>query len=79
VDVIKVGNYYFTLAEPMTAFLLLPFYAIGQLLLGGDYLVRSALFGMIFYTILNVLLIGKFPSSLIRQKLSQMLRRYFSL
>ncbi len=68
VDICKVGDYYFALVEPITAFFLLPFYALGQLFLGGDYLVRSALFGMIFYTTLNALLIRKISLQLNQTK-----------
>ncbi len=59
VDVTRVGDHYFMLAEPVTAFLLLPFYALGKILLGGNYLIRSAIFGMIIYSILNALLVRK--------------------
>lgn len=58
-DTIKIGDYYYALAEPATAGLLLPFYALGQLLFGATFLIRSALVGMIFYTCISALLVRK--------------------
>ncbi len=59
VDSIKIGDYYYALAEPVTPALLLPFYNLGQLIFGAGFLVRSLIVGMIFYTCLNALLVRK--------------------
>jgi hypothetical protein len=59
VDSVKIGDYYYALAEPVTAGLLLPFYTLGQLLFGAGFLVRSVIVGMIFYTCLSALLVRK--------------------
>jgi len=57
VDSVKIGDYYYALAEPVTAGLLLPFYGLGQLLFGTGFLIRSVIVGMIFYTCLSALLV----------------------
>ncbi|HSQ48981.1 MAG TPA: hypothetical protein VLL96_04785, partial [Candidatus Deferrimicrobiaceae bacterium] len=54
-----MGNRYFALVEPLTAFLLMPFYTLGGFFFGDDYVVRSLLVGMFLYTILNALLVRK--------------------
>jgi hypothetical protein len=59
VDSVKIGDYYYALTEPVTAGLLLPFYTLGQLLLGASFLVRSVMVGMIFYTCVNAFLVRK--------------------
>ena len=58
-DVFNIGNNYYAYAEPVTAMFLLPFYSMGQLLIGEGYLIRSVLVGMIFYTCLAALLVRK--------------------
>jgi hypothetical protein len=58
-DVFNIGNKYYAYAEPVTAMFLLPFYSMGQMFLGGGYLIRSVLVGMIFYTCLVALLVRK--------------------
>ena len=58
-DSVKIGDYYYALAEPVTAGLLLPFYTLGQLLFGAGFLVRSVIVGIIFYTCLSALLVRK--------------------
>ena len=55
-DVFKIGDYYYAPFEPLTSFMLLPFYAVGQVFLGKDFLIRSVLIGMIVYTCVNALL-----------------------
>jgi hypothetical protein len=55
VDVCNIGEYYYALAEPLTAIMLLPFYAVGQFFLGAGYVIRSCLLGMICYSCLNAL------------------------
>ncbi len=59
VDSIMIGNYSYALSEPVAAAMLSPFYTVGKLLLGTDFLIRSAIIGMIFYTCLNALLVRK--------------------
>lgn len=59
VDSIMIGNYSYALAEPVAAAMLLPFYTVGKLFLGTDYLIRSAIIGMIFYTCVNTILVRK--------------------
>lgn len=59
VDSTKIGDYYYALAEPVTAALLLPFYTIAKLFLGTSLLIRSVIVGMIVYTCLNALLVRK--------------------
>jgi hypothetical protein len=58
-DVFNIGTHYYAYAEPLTAAFLLPFYSIGQLILGEGYLIRSVLIGMIFYTCLAALVVRK--------------------
>ncbi|GEM_PF-3349671 len=58
-DVYNIGDKYYAYAEPVTAMFLLPFYSMGQLLLGLGWLIRSVLVGMIFYTCLAALLVRK--------------------
>jgi hypothetical protein len=57
VDVCQIGDYYYALAEPLTAMMLLPFYAVGRVVLGASSLIRSCLLGMIVYSGVNALLV----------------------
>lgn len=59
VDSVKIGEYYYAIAEPVTAGLLLPFYAFGRLLLGAGVLMRSVIVGMILFTCVSALLVRK--------------------
>jgi hypothetical protein len=58
-DFIRIGNYYYAPFEPLVAILLLPFYALGEALVGVGYLIRSVLVGMIFYTGVCALLLRR--------------------
>ena len=58
VDSIMIGNYSYALAEPVAAAMLLPFYTVGKLFL-ANFLIRSLIIGMIFYTCVNALLVRK--------------------
>ena len=58
-DFVVVGDKYFTIAEPVTAALLVPFYTGGNLLLGSQYLIRSVMVGMMFFTVVSALLVRK--------------------
>jgi len=59
VDSIMIGNHSYALAEPVTAALLLPFYAFSRIFSATDFLVRSVMIGMIFYTCLSAILARK--------------------
>jgi len=63
-DVFRIGEYYYAPFEPLTAFMLLPFYMVGEALLGKSYLIRSALLGMVFYTCLGSLLARRVASKM---------------
>lgn len=58
-DSIMIGNYSYALAEPVAAAMLSPFYTVGKLFLGTNFLIRSLIIGMIFYTCVNALLVRK--------------------
>lgn len=63
-DVFRIGEYYYAPFEPLTAFMLLPFHVVGEALLGGNFLIRSVLFGMVFYTCLGALLVRRIASKM---------------
>ncbi len=64
VDFFRIGDYYYSPFEPLVPITLLPFYAIGNFLLGSAYLIRSILVGMIFYTTVSALLVRKISTLL---------------
>ncbi len=70
VDFFSIGDYYYSPFEPLVAIMLLPFYAFGKSILGADYLIRSLLIGMIFYTAVNTLLMRKLSLQLSQSKLA---------
>jgi hypothetical protein len=59
VDFFGIGDYYYSPFEPLVAIMLLPFYALGNSLVGSDYLICSVITGMIFYTSVSALLVRK--------------------
>ena len=63
-DFVVVGDKYYTIAEPVTAALLVPFYTVGNLLLGSTYLIRSVMVGMMFFTVVSALLVRRICLSL---------------
>jgi hypothetical protein len=63
-DCVVVGDKYYTIAEPVTAAFLVPFYTVGNWLLGSNYLIRSVMVGMMVFTVVSALLIRKICLSL---------------
>lgn len=68
VDFFRIGEYYYSPFEPAIAIMLVPFYIIGNTFLGTDYLIRSVLLGMIFYSSISVILIRKISIQLNQSK-----------
>lgn len=63
-DCVMIGDKYYAVEEPVAAALLVPFYAAGYLLSGEDFLVRSVMVGMMFFTCISALLIRRISLSL---------------
>jgi hypothetical protein len=69
-DVFRLREYYYAPFEPLTAFMLLPFYVAGQIFFGQDFLIRSVLLGMIFYTCLGALFLREISSQLNQSRIT---------
>jgi len=68
VDFFSIGEYYYAPFEPLIAIMLVPFYTLGNFFLGAQYLIRSVILGMIFYTSLDAILIRKISLQLKQSK-----------
>jgi hypothetical protein len=63
-DCVIIGDKYYAVEEPVTAALLVPFYAAGNLLFGENFLIRSVMIGMMFFTCISALLVRRISLSL---------------
>lgn len=68
VDFFRIGEYYYSPFEPLTAIMLVPFYALGNAFLSVEYLIRSVILGMIFYTSISAILVWKISLQLKQSK-----------
>lgn len=63
-DCVMIGDKYYAVEEPVTAALLVPFYAAGNLLFSEVFLIRSVMVGMMFFTCVSALLVRRISLSL---------------
>ncbi len=67
-DCVEVAGKYYQVAEPVTAALLVPFYTMGHLFFGDNYVIRSVMTGMMIFTLISALLVQRISLSFFQNR-----------